>query len=223
MLLTSPVRSIIHTCQIELKLTSLLIDIALYFGASTGDGIGFQFRTIKKDADAMRDAIASGSDPKDVPIDGTTGKSITTGVRSTPSKKAPASSSSTPASRKRKAATVKNAAIKTEILSDDNEEESQDWSEMDAATETPSKKAKAAAGVQKTSGRGAKAKAAQRTVEDTSTSEGDGDGIGVRPASIFGNPTPSAFNAGAVDSLINGGGFNFGSMNNYAFEAEGEI
>lgn len=38
------------------------IDIAKYFGASTTDGIQFQFRTIKKDADTLRATAEEGGD-----------------------------------------------------------------------------------------------------------------------------------------------------------------
>lgn len=39
------------------------IEIARIFGSSTPDGIQFQFRSIKKDADAMRTAADNGEDP----------------------------------------------------------------------------------------------------------------------------------------------------------------
>jgi hypothetical protein len=45
--------------------------ISNYFGSdSTGGGIGFQFRTIKKDADRQRACFDSGGDPKDLGIGG---------------------------------------------------------------------------------------------------------------------------------------------------------
>ncbi len=45
--------------------------ISNYFGSdSTGGGIGFQFRAIKKDADRQRACFDSGGDPKDLGIGG---------------------------------------------------------------------------------------------------------------------------------------------------------
>lgn len=44
--------------------------ISNYFGSdSTGGGIGFQFRAIKKDADRQRACFDSGDDPKELCID----------------------------------------------------------------------------------------------------------------------------------------------------------
>lgn len=201
------------------------LDIAQYFGASTAEGIGFQFRSIKKDGKAMKKAAETGGDPQQVPIfDGASTP------RATPSKKtAPSTTTTTatPGSRKRK------TPIKAEIVSDDEDNSmgsmSQDYSEMD---ETPTKKAKAA-GVQKTPGRGAKVKAAQKTMdENTSASNSDvGGDVGVAPASIFGNPAPNApaaFSNGAVDDFIGGGGgggesFGFSNGFNYSYEGDGEI
>jgi hypothetical protein len=43
--------------------------ISNYFGSdSTGGGIGFQFRALKKDADRQRVCYDSGGDPKDLGI-----------------------------------------------------------------------------------------------------------------------------------------------------------
>lgn len=45
-----------------MELTLVLTDIAKYFGESTPDGIGFQFRGIKKDADTLRKVESEGGD-----------------------------------------------------------------------------------------------------------------------------------------------------------------
>lgn len=185
-------------------LTVILLDIATYFGASTGDGIQFQFRGIQKDAKAMRAAVENGENPQDVLIAGGDGSGQT--PRATPTKKAAA----TPGSRKRK-----TPAVKAEIISD-NEEGSQDWSEADHV-ETPTKKQKT--GIQKTPGRGAKDKAVEKLVEE---SQSDGDGS-VDPRSIFGNPQPAGFTPGAVDDLISGNGYPFGGAKNINFYGDGEI
>jgi len=53
--------------------------ISNYFGSdSTGGGIGFQFRAIKKDADRQRACFDSGGDPKDLGIGSGKGQSLVT-------------------------------------------------------------------------------------------------------------------------------------------------
>ncbi len=51
--------------------------ISNYFGSdSTGGGIGFQFRAIKKDADRQRACFDSAGDPKDLGIGSGKGQTL---------------------------------------------------------------------------------------------------------------------------------------------------
>jgi hypothetical protein len=134
-------------------------DIAKYFGQSTGDGIQFQFRTIKKDADRLREAADNGGDVANC-LDLGGGSS----VMSTPSKSTPFSTptstrrrggrggargasrgggGSTRGKRKTTDTFIKRSSSDDEIPDEDydDDEDVKDWSEFD---ESPSKRAKTA-------------------------------------------------------------------------------
>ncbi|KAF4969363.1 hypothetical protein FSARC_3389 [Fusarium sarcochroum] len=114
-------------------------NIAKYFGQSTGDGIQFQFRTIKKDADALRQAANNGGDVANCL---NLGSGIGPG---TPSKPTPARSQ--PGSRSGKASKRKTALpivspIKRSLSEDEDDDDSLNFDDMD---HTPSKKMKTTA------------------------------------------------------------------------------
>ncbi|TQV99219.1 hypothetical protein IF1G_01434 [Cordyceps javanica] len=113
-------------------------NIAKYFGQSTADGIQFQFRTIKKDADKMRATADSGGDPSSC-LDLSSGSGPAFTPTTTPKTNrsrninTPTTGGST-VKRGRTAPTV----VKIESDDDDDDSEStHNWSEMEA---TPSKR-----------------------------------------------------------------------------------
>ncbi|MBE3041054.1 hypothetical protein IMZ48_00390 [Candidatus Bathyarchaeota archaeon] len=126
----------------QASLTSCL-DICKYFGESTTDGIQFQFRSIKKDAQSLRGAVDNGEDP-------TAALSFTAGTPS--SKRSPAKS--TPGTG-RSTATVKStggrkrkAPVKLEASEDDAASEEVDYKTRDPTptpAPRPAKRAKATA------------------------------------------------------------------------------
>ncbi|KAF4465216.1 hypothetical protein FALBO_7944 [Fusarium albosuccineum] len=110
-------------------------NIAKYFGQSTTDGIQFQFRTIKKDAEALRQTANDGGDVANC-------LSLGTGTPGTPSKPTPARSQ--PGSRsgkgaKRKVAVPVSSPIKRSLSEDEDEDFDTNYDAMDV---TPSKRAK---------------------------------------------------------------------------------
>lgn len=121
-----------------LVLTVYYIDIAKYFGQSTGDGMQFQFRSIKKDAETLRMVEKNG---------GNVANSLSLGTGSgsafsTPSKPTPVrgTGSRTGTARKRtfKAAIKRSASDEEE---DDADDTIKDYSDMDDP-ETPSNRSK---------------------------------------------------------------------------------
>ncbi|KAL7925318.1 hypothetical protein ACQKWADRAFT_219196 [Trichoderma austrokoningii] len=112
-------------------------NIAKYFGQSTTDGIQFQFRNIKKDADILRKVEAEGGDVANCLNLGSGGPSIT----STPSKPTAARS----AGSRSGTGTGRKRARKMDLLdiikrsSSDEEDEAVDWSQHEM---TPTKKPK---------------------------------------------------------------------------------
>lgn len=116
-------------------------DIAKYFGQSTADGIQFQFRTYKKDAEKLRTVHSSGGDVANcLPL-----STLATPSKATPSRTTPTSRAST--ARKRSfGAKIKRSS------SDDEDEASadpEDWSDRDGdetPSRRPSKHARTAAG-----------------------------------------------------------------------------
>lgn len=97
-----------------MPLTSCL-DICKYFGESTADGIQFQFRSIKKDAQSLKAAANSGEDPA-------TALSFTAGTpKRSPAKSTPGTGHSTPTA-KSTGARKRKAAVKLESEDDASEE-----------------------------------------------------------------------------------------------------
>ncbi|KAM3526500.1 hypothetical protein NHJ13051_003439 [Beauveria bassiana] len=116
-------------------------NIAKYFGQSTGDGIQFQFRTIKKDADKMRATADGGGDPSTCLDLGTSSGSSFTPT-STP-KTSRSRNVTTPSTAGGGGSTAKRSragppVVKIESDDDDLDSEStHNWSEMES---TPSKR-----------------------------------------------------------------------------------
>uniref|UniRef100_A0A0B7JRE6 Uncharacterized protein n=1 Tax=Bionectria ochroleuca TaxID=29856 RepID=A0A0B7JRE6_BIOOC len=109
-------------------------NISQHLGQSTPDGIQFQFRTIKKDADHLRKVKAAGGDVANcLPSAGSGGSVTSTPTKRTPSKATPSKGSRPRASAKRGQGYIKEEDSATE-------EESEDFSELDQ--ETPSKRQK---------------------------------------------------------------------------------
>ena len=109
------------------------LDIAKYFGQSTGDGIQFQFRGIKKDAEMLRKVDRDGGDVANcLPLGGGSSAPVT------PSKimsaKKGGSRSGTTSKRSRI-----NTFIKSAPSDEDDDDEVEDWQDQD---QTPSKRAK---------------------------------------------------------------------------------
>ncbi|KAG9255286.1 uncharacterized protein F5Z01DRAFT_635570 [Emericellopsis atlantica] len=113
--------------------------IAKYFGGSTGDGIQFQFRGIKKDADKIRSVADEGGDPNSVPLVGLGAAGAS--AQSTPSRGprggAARATPSTAGGRKRKI--KEETPIKAELMSDDEFSSSVNYEEIDRE-DTPSKR-----------------------------------------------------------------------------------
>ncbi|CAH0053384.1 unnamed protein product [Clonostachys solani] len=137
-------------------------NISQYFGQSTPDGIQFQFRTIKKDADHLRKVKAAGGDVANcLPSVGSGGSVTSTPTKRTPSKATPSKGSRPRASAKRGHGYIKeeDSAI---------EEESEDFSELDQ--ETPSKRQKTVGRESATPSRQAASRAAATIAADAAVS-----------------------------------------------------
>lgn len=125
---------------------TFFLDIAKYFGQSTADGIQFQFRTIKKDADQLRKTAANGGDPSTC-LDlgsGSGAPSFTPSASATPKTPRSRNFAATPTtggSTKRRLGPPAGAAfVKIESDGEDGDSEAtHNWSEMD---DTPSKRTK---------------------------------------------------------------------------------
>ncbi|KAM0435162.1 hypothetical protein ACHAPT_003252 [Fusarium lateritium] len=116
-------------------------NIAKYFGQSTTDGIQFQFRTIKKDAEALRQTANDGGDVANCLSLGA-GSSLAPGTPSkpTPTRSQPGSHSGKGAKRKvAVAAAPVSSPIKRSISDDEAEDDELNFDEMDV---TPSKRVK---------------------------------------------------------------------------------
>ncbi|RKK76903.1 hypothetical protein BFJ69_g6635 [Fusarium oxysporum] len=110
-------------------------NIAKYFGQSTADGIQFQFRTIKKDAEALRYAANNGDDVANCLNLGTA-----SGLPNTPSKPTP---SRQPGSRSAKGSKRKTSYTPLNpIKRSGSEDEDNDELNFDEMDHTPSKKVK---------------------------------------------------------------------------------
>lgn len=163
------------------------LDISKYFGQSTPDGIQFQFRTIKKDADLLREvAEAGGNVVNCLPAIGNGGGTSTVSTpRKTPSKvpeKAVAARSGGTAKRSHKASFTKRSD--SDVEDDDNDELSQDWSERDM--ETPSKRAKTGGHKKGTPSRRAATKAADTIATAVKQLDSSSEAEMTAPISIFG-------------------------------------
>ncbi|KAF6841644.1 hypothetical protein CPLU01_00316 [Colletotrichum plurivorum] len=111
-------------------------DIAKFFGESTADGIQFQFRSIKKDADSLKHTANSGGNPATVLSLTGAGPSS---AHSTPRKPARTPSSKTPrASGGGRSTVKKQPVIKTQPMSDEEDAEDEDV-DYNALEDTPSK------------------------------------------------------------------------------------
>ncbi|RSL53062.1 hypothetical protein CEP54_010592 [Fusarium duplospermum] len=114
-------------------------NIAKYFGQSTADGIQFQFRTIKKDAEALRQTANDGGDVANC-LNLGVGSNLAPGTPSkpTPTRSQPGSRSGKGAKRKVAVAPV-SSPIKRSLSDDENDDDEINFDEMDV---TPSKRAK---------------------------------------------------------------------------------
>ncbi|KXH28771.1 hypothetical protein CNYM01_06300 [Colletotrichum nymphaeae SA-01] len=110
-------------------------EIAKFFGESTADGIQFQFRGIKKDAESLKQTANSGGNPASVlTFTGGTSSNV-----STPRKPRTPSGAKVRASGGGRSTTAKKTMpIKTDPVSDDDEEGS-DAVDYNALEDTPSK------------------------------------------------------------------------------------
>lgn len=175
---------------IRTQLTIVSTDIAKYFGQSTPDGIQFQFRGLKKDADTLRKVASEGGDVSNCLSLGSGGGSLV----STPSKPTAArgtgSRSGTGTGRKR---ARKQQDIIKRASSEEDEDDIADvdnWSEHE---DTPTKKpmARAFPGQRNgTPGRRAAAKASATIAEasallDASDSQPETDAPVSHFASVF--------------------------------------
>lgn len=137
-------------CFSQKRLTFVFADISKYFGQSTPDGVQFQFRTIKKDADTIRQVEAAGGDVANClssAIGAGTASALSTPVGKN-TLRAPKGSGTGSVPRR---STAKRPAPQSFIkrsdsdIDDDDEEDpnnsSENWSIKDVE-ETPSKRAK---------------------------------------------------------------------------------
>ncbi|KAE9577286.1 hypothetical protein CGMCC3_g6681 [Colletotrichum fructicola] len=108
-------------------------DIAKFFGESTADGIQFQFRGIKKDAESLKQTANSGGNPATALNLSGAGPSS---AASTPRKATPSKRLASGGGR----STVKKAKpIKLQPLSDEEDDEGGDDVDYNAFEDTPSK------------------------------------------------------------------------------------
>ncbi|KAF0330365.1 hypothetical protein K4K61_007522 [Colletotrichum sp. SAR11_59] len=108
-------------------------DIAKFFGESTADGIQFQFRGIKKDAESLKQTANSGGNPATALNLSGAGPSS---AASTPRKATPSKRLASGGGR----STVKKAKpIKLQPLSDEEDDEGGDDVDYNALEDTPSK------------------------------------------------------------------------------------
>lgn len=110
-----------------------LVEIARLYGASTADGIQWQFRSIKKDAEALKTAAKNGRDPSSA-IDFGTPKSRASAMKGTPGSKRSFSSAGGRSTGGKRQKTHKIAA------ENDGDDEDEDDEDIDFdAQDTPSK------------------------------------------------------------------------------------
>ncbi|KAK0392422.1 hypothetical protein NLU13_1917 [Sarocladium strictum] len=111
-------------------------EIAKYFGQSTADGIQFQFRTIKKDAEKLRQVQSQGGDVASALTSelqsGSVTPSAVTPSKATPRRRAPASGS------------VRKRSLQQEVEAIKHEGSDEDWDDImtNLGEQTPSKRPK---------------------------------------------------------------------------------
>ncbi|KAF7534526.1 hypothetical protein G7Z17_g13350 [Cylindrodendrum hubeiense] len=227
-------------------------NIAKYFGQSTADGIQFQFRTIKKDAEQLRQVESEGGNVANCLSIGA-GSSM---GPSTPSKPTPSrgAGSRSGATSKRSRATVVSTFIKRS--GSDEEDDDINFSELD---DTPSKRIKttgparsakshtpsrrAATKAVATIAAGAQLESSASPPEDALTPLTDSAPAPLSfadPASIFGNVehqhpaydsklplfnTTTSFTSTGVDEFLGSSGMNDGypGSSYNEYEGDGEI
>ena len=240
-----------HLCVASANI-HLLLDISKYFGQSTPDGVQFQFRTIKKDADHIRKVHAAGGDVANcVPTLGGSGGGGGSTSFSSPAVKTPASARSVGSTgRRAKTTGGKKRAAPTSFIKrsdsdieeeddDDLNEDSQDWSGKDM-DETPSKRVKKEATPRTTPSRRAATKAAATIADSNSRldSSSDNEVVAAEPprSSIFGDvpakekktdrrtPDTLAFNDNSIDSYMGPDPHGYGDLSSYmGMMGDGEI
>lgn len=117
-----------HFQSIITNLSFFLLDIAKYFGQSTADGIQFQFRAIKTDAQLMKQAVNKGQDPT---------KAIDLNASTTRATRAP----KTPTSRKGRGSRAVTLRL-TGSDADDDDEEDDPYSAPEDREDSPAKRTK---------------------------------------------------------------------------------
>ncbi|KAI9158720.1 hypothetical protein HJFPF1_06718 [Paramyrothecium foliicola] len=195
-------------------------NIAKYFGQSTADGIQFQFRTIKKDADLLRQTELAGGDVANC-LDIGGGTSVTnTPSKPTPTRPRGGGRSTGKAKRKQQTTFIKRTSSDEE---DQDGDDNEDWSDKD---ESPSKRTKTGALPGQKNGTPSRRAAvkAVATIADSSAQLQDSEAAAsdyeaapspvrhlpappstVAPTSIFGNVTPRAmipFNTMGEDAFL---------------------
>ncbi|CEJ81228.1 hypothetical protein VHEMI01370 [[Torrubiella] hemipterigena] len=110
-------------------------DIAMYFGQSTTDGIQFQFRAIKKDAELLKRVVESGGNPA-------TALDLTSTTPAATPSRGPGgrSTTKTPTSKRVRKTPGK---VKPEPTSDAEDEDDYDYDSSSDREQSPSKRVKA--------------------------------------------------------------------------------
>ncbi|KAK4191695.1 hypothetical protein QBC35DRAFT_448253 [Podospora australis] len=109
-------------------------EIQMYFGASTEQGIQFQSRFWRANAEVLRNAVENGQDPVKAFSDHIAGNGSQTATpknakRKQPAKQTPSTAASTPANKRRR---VKK---ETPITNDEEDSEDANYSELDRSAE----------------------------------------------------------------------------------------
>jgi hypothetical protein len=157
-------------------------DIAKYFGQSTADGIQFQFRGIKKDADRLREVHSAGGDVAGC-------LSIQQGVSSVGN--TPTKAARTPTGRKRGRAPRRSSSTEPS----DNEP---DLSDEETPSKRPSKHPVAPPPARRTGTPRRAAERASATIATSAQTDGSDVEIVVKEEymSIFGDPAAAAASSG---------------------------
>ncbi|KPM38370.1 hypothetical protein AK830_g8183 [Neonectria ditissima] len=201
--------------------TVLKTNIAKYFGQSTADGIQFQFRAIKKDAEQLRQVDSEGGNVANCLSIGSASVGPNTPSKPTPSRSIASRSG---ASSKRSRATPASSFIKRSESDEEDDDDNVNFSDLD---DTPSKRVKTTGPVRGPQTRTPSRRAATKAVatiaassqlessesppEDVPTPRNDSyhapPAACADPASIFGsvenrhpayNPKPAFFNTSST-------------------------